>query len=146
VSLCAARLKLAAASVIYKICPAALWREAERDGIFRGSADDKRDGFIHFSTAAQLVETAAKHFSGQHDLVLVRVDAAKLGADLKWETSRGGALFPHLYGDLGLDAVMTAQPLPLGSDGCINFHRSKNKSPATRPGFWFRCNRRRRRV
>ncbi|HEX3858396.1 MAG TPA: DUF952 domain-containing protein [Pseudolabrys sp.] len=120
-SLCAARLKLAAASVIYKICPAALWREAERDGIFRGSADDKRDGFIHFSTAAQLAETAAKHFAGQRDLMLLRVDAAKLGADLKWETSRGGALFPHLYGDLGLDAVMTAQPLQLGPDGLHKF-------------------------
>ena len=85
---------------IYKICPAALWREAERAGSFRGSAVDLRDGFIHFSSAAQVAETAAKHFAGQHDLVLLRVDAARLGAALKWEPSRGGALFPHLYGDL----------------------------------------------
>ena len=84
---------------LYKICPAALWREAERAGAFRGSAVDLRDGFIHFSTAAQVAETAAKHFAGQSDLLLIGVDSAPLGAALKWEPSRGGALFPHLYGD-----------------------------------------------
>jgi uncharacterized protein (DUF952 family) len=124
VSRCAARRKLE--RIIYKICPAALWREAERDGVFRGSADDRRDGFIHFSTAAQVAETAAKHFAGQSDLVLLRVDASSLGAALKWEASRGGALFPHLYGDLGLDAVMTAEPLPLGPGGQHEFPPLKN--------------------
>lgn len=104
-------------TIIYKICPAALWREAERSGVFRGSEVDLRDGFIHFSTAAQAAETAAKHFAGQHHLVLVHVDAAKLGDKLKWEPSRGGALFPHLYGELDLAAVSRVEPLPLGPDG-----------------------------
>jgi uncharacterized protein (DUF952 family) len=103
--------------LIYKICKAAMWREAERAGVFRGSEADLRDGFIHFSTAAQVVETAAKHFAGQRDLLLLYVDTAKLGDKLKWEPSRGGALFPHLYGDLALVAVTRAVPLPLGADG-----------------------------
>ena len=102
---------------LYKICPAALWREAERLGRFRGSAVDTRDGFIHFSTAEQVAETAARHFAGERDLVLVQVDSACLGAALKWEPSRGGALFPHLYGDLELAAVRQVDALPLGPDG-----------------------------
>ena len=108
-------------TMIYKICPAALWREAERSGAFRGSEVDLRDGFIHFSSATQAAETAAKHFAGQHDLVLVHVDAAKLGDKLKWEPSRGGALFPHLYGELDLAAVSRVEPLPLGPDGTHRF-------------------------
>jgi uncharacterized protein (DUF952 family) len=103
--------------IIYKICPAAMWRDAECDGVFCGSPVDAKDGFIHFSTAEQVTETAAKHFAGQHDLVLVCVDAATLGARLKWEASRGGALFPHLYGDLDLKAVTRVDPLPLAADG-----------------------------
>jgi uncharacterized protein (DUF952 family) len=106
---------------VYKICPAALWREAERIGAFRGSQDDLRDDFIHFSTAEQVAETAAKHFAGQRDLVLLRVDAATLGDNLKWERSRGGALFPHLYGELDLAAVMQTDPLPLGDNGRHKF-------------------------
>lgn len=106
---------------VYKIVPAALWRQAERDGLFRGSAVDLRDGFIHFSSASQAVETAAKHFAGQDDLLLVTVDAERLGASLKWEPSRGGALFPHLYGDLSLAAVRKVEPLPLGPDGRHRF-------------------------
>ena len=104
-------------SVIYKICYAALWRAAEREGCFRGATIDVRDGYIHFSTAGQVVETAAKHFAGAADLVLVAVDARALGAALTWEPSRGGALFPHLYGVLALDAVLWVKPLPLGADG-----------------------------
>ena len=103
--------------LIYKICPAALWREAERLGRFAGSEVDIKDGFIHFSTAAQVAETATKHFAGDHDLVLVRLDAARLGATLKWEPSRDGALFPHLYGELDFKAVRQVEPLPLGPDG-----------------------------
>ncbi len=103
--------------LIYKIVPTSLWREAERDGSFRGSPVDRKDGFIHFSTAAQAEETAAKHFAGQRDLLLVSVDRNTLGASLKWEPSRGGALFPHLYGDLALDAVRKVEPLPLGPKG-----------------------------
>jgi uncharacterized protein (DUF952 family) len=102
---------------IYKICPAALWRAAERAGVFPGSEVDGRDGFIHFSTATQAAETAAKHFAGRDDLLLVAVDADALGDRLKWEPSRGGALFPHLYGALDLTAVRRVDPLPLGPDG-----------------------------
>ena len=104
-------------TILYKICPAPLWREAERTGVFRGSEVDRRDGFIHFSSAAQVAETAAEHFAGQGDLLLVRVDATPLGNRLKWEPSRGGALFPHLYGDLDLTLVTRVDPLPLGPDG-----------------------------
>ena len=103
-------------TIIYNICPAPLWRAAEDAGVFRGSEVDRRDGFIHFSTTTQVVETAAKHFAGRGDLLLVHVDVAKLGDRLKWEPSRGGALFPHLYGDLDLAAVVRVDPLPLGPD------------------------------
>ena len=103
-------------TTIYKICERALWREAERAGVFSGAAVDLRDGFIHFSTADQVHETAARHFMGVPDLMLVAVDAAALGGALKWETSRGGDLFPHLYGALPLAAVLWARPLPLDSD------------------------------
>ena len=102
---------------IYKICPAALWREAERAGVFRGAPVDLADGFIHFSTAAQVAETAARHFAAQDDLLLVRVAAEKLGAALAWEPSRGGALFPHLYGPLAVTDAHKVEPLPLGPDG-----------------------------
>ena len=98
-------------TTIYKICGRPDWRAAEREGMYRGSDIDARDGFIHFSSAAQTVETAEKHFSGQRDLMLVAVDAAVLGAALKWEPSRGGALFPHLYGTMPLSAVRWAKPL-----------------------------------
>ena len=103
--------------LIYKILPAPLWREAERAGQFLGSEVDLRDGFIHFSTAAQAEETAAKHFAGQADLLLVSVDADALGPALKWEPSRGGALFPHFYGALDTTTVRKVEPLPLGSHG-----------------------------
>jgi uncharacterized protein (DUF952 family) len=109
---------------IYKICPAALWRDAERAGVFAGAPVDHQDGFIHFSTAEQVAETAALYFAGQDDLVLVAVDAEALGAALKWEPSRGGALFPHLYGALPLAAVTRVAPLPLGPDGRHVFPRA----------------------
>jgi uncharacterized protein (DUF952 family) len=104
-------------TLVYKICPRALWNQAERDGVFRGAPVDHADGFIHFSTAEQVRETAAKHFAGAADLILVAVDGKQLGPALKWEPSRGGALFPHLYGELPLTAVQWAKPLPLGPDG-----------------------------
>ena len=108
-------------TIIYKICEQALWRNAEMDGCFRGSPIDLRDGFIHFSTAAQLPETAAKHFAGQSALMLVAVEAAALDGSLKWEKSRGGALFPHLYAPLPLAAVRWAQPLADEVDGRRHF-------------------------
>lgn len=104
-------------SSIYKICPLSLWREAETAKLFRGAPVDLADGFIHFSAAGQVAETAAKHFAGQSDLVLVAVRAEALGGALRWEVSRGGALFPHLYGPLPLSAVRSVVPLPLGADG-----------------------------
>jgi uncharacterized protein (DUF952 family) len=100
-------------NTIYKICDAASWRAAERAGEFAGAPVDLADGYIHFSAADQVAETAAKHFGGQRDLVLVAVDPDALGAALKWEPSRGGALFPHLYGKLPLTAVRWVKPLPL---------------------------------
>jgi uncharacterized protein (DUF952 family) len=104
-------------TIIYKICETALWREAERSGVFHGAPVDARDGFIHFSSAAQVRETAARYFAGAGDLMLVAVDADALDAALKCEASRGGELFPHLYGVLPLAAVLWARPLPLGADG-----------------------------
>ena len=103
--------------VIYKICPEPLWREAEASGVFRGAPVDLTDGYIHFSTAAQVRETAAKHFRGQPDLVLVAVASETLGNSLRWEPSRGGDLFPHLYGTLPISAVGWAKPLPLDPEG-----------------------------
>ena len=102
---------------IYKICPASAWREAERLGVYRGSADDARDGFIHFSTAAQVGETARKHFFGQRALFLVEVDADALGDALRWERSRNDELFPHLYGELDLDTVQSVYSIHVRSDG-----------------------------
>lgn len=104
-------------TAIYKILPEAMWRKAQEAGSFEGSEVDLRDGYIHFSTAEQAVETAAKHFAAQHDLVLLEVEAGTLGEALRWEPSRGGALFPHLYGPLDIRLVRKASPLPLGEDG-----------------------------
>jgi len=104
-------------SVVYKICSQSLWQEARQAGVFAGAPVDQRDGFIHFSTAAQVAETAAKHFAGAVDLMLIAVDADRLGAALRFEPSRGGDLFPHLYAPLQLSSVLWAAPLPLGPDG-----------------------------
>lgn len=106
--------------LIYKICPRALWREAEALGRFTGAPVDRADGFIHFSTAAQVRETAARHFAGQDDLLLVAVEAEALEA-LRYEPSRGGDLFPHLYADLPLAAVRGVSDLSLGADGAHVF-------------------------
>jgi uncharacterized protein (DUF952 family) len=106
----------AVATSIYKICDEPLWREGERAGVFRGASVDARDGFIHFSSATQVRATAAKHFAGVENLLLIAVDADALGAALKWEVSRDGDVFPHLYGSLPLTAVLWIKPLPLGTD------------------------------
>ena len=163
-----------AAATIYKLLTRGEWEAARAEGVYRGSVHDARDGFIHFSTAAQLGETARKYFAGVPDLVLLAVDVATLnkrraphpvplpassprracvstcphpladadgegtvlhapsaiqasllpggegqdeGSDLRWEPSRGGDLFPHLYADLPLAAVKTATAIPLGPDG-----------------------------
>jgi uncharacterized protein (DUF952 family) len=102
---------------IYKISPASAWREAERAGVYRGSADDARDGYIHLSTASQLAETLRKHYFGQTGLFLIAVDADALGEALRWEKSRNDELFPHLYGELDLGAVTDVLELRARSDG-----------------------------
>jgi uncharacterized protein (DUF952 family) len=103
--------------LVYKIVAAEEWTKAEAAGVFEGAAIDRADGFIHFSTAGQAPETAAKWFAGRDDLTLAAIDAEALGAHLRWEPSRGGALFPHLYAALPMRAVVWTRPLPLGSDG-----------------------------
>jgi uncharacterized protein (DUF952 family) len=100
---------------IYKVLSAADWDAAQRAGRFAGSADDERDGFIHFSDGEQVAGTAAKYFAGQSGLVLLTVNPERL-ADLRWEKSRDDALFPHLYGPLELDAVDRADRLPDDGD------------------------------
>ena len=102
---------------IYKICRATDWAQAVAFGQYTGSPDDLRDGFIHLSTAAQVHDTAAKYFRGQEGLVLVKVDAVPLGDALKWELSRGGAMFPHVYGPLPTRLAVTVEPLALAADG-----------------------------
>ena len=119
---------------IYKLMTAAEWDAAWAEGVYRGSEQDQRDGFIHFSTAAQIAETARKHFSGVPDLVLVAIDTDMIenvhapeneevragqsrGSPLRWEPSRGGDLFPHLYALLPSAAVQCAMPAPLADDG-----------------------------
>ena len=102
---------------IYKICPASAWREAERQGVYRGSADDARDGFIHFSSGSRVAETAKKYFFGQTGLFLIEVDADVLGAALRWEPSRNDELFPHLYGELDLGAVTAVLSMHARADG-----------------------------
>ncbi len=107
--------------LIYKILPASLWLEAQERGHFSGAPADLADGFIHFSLRAQVEETAAKWFSGQADLLLIAADPGLLGEALRFEPSRGGALFPHLYSALPLDAVVFVKSLPLRTDGTHDF-------------------------
>jgi uncharacterized protein (DUF952 family) len=103
--------------LIFKICHSFEWREAEAVGAYRGSAKDRADGFMHFSTAEQLVGTLTRYYADAQDLVLVAVDAAALGPALKFETSRDGALFPHLYGALPLTAVKWVRDIGRNADG-----------------------------
>lgn len=107
----------ASVAVIYKITDSDAWSVAVSAHRYDGSAHDARDGFIHFSTEAQLAETARKHFSNQDGLVLIAVSSSALGPALVWEPSRGGALFPHLYASLDPSAALWVRPLPLAGDG-----------------------------
>lgn len=105
--------------LVYKILRRSEWNAFRAAGATAGAPVDLRDGFIHLSTSEQVTETAARHFSQESDLVLVALDAARLGADLRWEPSRGGALFPHLYRPLRLSDVVWDKSLPLGATGHI---------------------------
>jgi uncharacterized protein (DUF952 family) len=105
------------ARLIYHMCKRLEWEAARLTGVYGGSSQDAADGFIHFSTSGQIVESAAKHRTGQADLVLIEVDAEALGDAVRWEQSRGGQLFPHLFGSLPVTAVRRVAPLPLGPDG-----------------------------
>jgi uncharacterized protein (DUF952 family) len=102
---------------VFKICSIAEWSAAITHGAFVGSSDDQRDGYIHLSTAAQAAETATKYFSHRNDLLLIAFATPQLGAQLRWEPSRGGALFPHLYAVLPTAAALGAEPLRLDRDG-----------------------------
>jgi uncharacterized protein (DUF952 family) len=113
--------------LIFHMCRRDEWQDAARS-VYRGSTQDQADGFIHFSTAEQIVESARRHRAGQEGLVLIAVDPAALGPDLRWEPARSGALFPHLHGALPLTAVSWVRDLPLGADGTHVF------PPLTRPG------------
>ncbi len=123
---------MSGADLIYKIVTEAQWDEARRAGVFKGAPVDLADGYIHFSTADQAGETAARHFAGEDDLLLVAVKADALGDALVFEPSRGGQLFPHLYADLPLDAVFAVDALPLGADGRHQF--PIDVTPAGRSG------------
>ena len=101
--------------LIYKIFREPEWQAMRADGQSSGAPIDLRDGFVHLSTGEQAAETAAKHFAGQGDLVLLAMESEAMGPELKWEPSRGGALFPHLYRPLRLDEVLWVKPLPLGN-------------------------------
>ncbi|GGB51130.1 dihydroorotate dehydrogenase [Roseibium aquae] len=107
--------------LVFKIVPRPLWTDALAKGQFDGAPIDLEDGYIHFSAADQVRETAAKHFAGQDDLLLVACDTAVLGSRLKWEPSRGGALFPHYYGSLPVSAAVWVKDLPLDTHGCHVF-------------------------
>jgi uncharacterized protein (DUF952 family) len=118
--------------LVYKVLSEAAFEQAKAAGRFAGSADDVRDGFIHLSAAHQLAGTLAAHFAGQDRLVLLALDAGRLGPGLKWEPSRGGALFPHLYAPLDLAAVISVEPLMLGADGKHRLPIALNLSPSGR--------------
>ena len=102
---------------IYHICRADEWAIAQQSGSYGGSSQDQADGFIHFSSGAQVIESAAKHRTGQDGLVLLEVDQEPLGVALKWEISRNDIKFPHLYGDLPVSAVLRSFELSLDGDG-----------------------------
>lgn len=106
---------------IYHICRLTEWQEAAARGSYDGSSQDAADGFIHFSTATQVEESTRRHRAGQDGLVLLAVEAQTLGSALRWEPARGGQMFPHLYGQLPVIAVMEVHHLPLDADGNHRF-------------------------
>jgi uncharacterized protein (DUF952 family) len=112
-------------ALIYKILSQTLWLEAKAQGQFNGAGIDLQDGYIHLSTAEQMRETAKLHFAGQANLMLFAVDTASLGDNLKWEESRGGKLFPHVYGNIKIQDIVWAKPLPWNGTAHV-FHEEAN--------------------
>jgi uncharacterized protein (DUF952 family) len=108
-------------SIVYKIAPRDSWDAGLPGGRYDGSLDDLRDGFIHLSTAAQVRATAEKYFAGQEGLIIAAIDVARLGASLKWEASRGGDMFPHVYGAIESSMVIWTKPLAIAGDGTFDF-------------------------
>ncbi|HET9629472.1 MAG TPA: DUF952 domain-containing protein [Novosphingobium sp.] len=106
-------------ALAYKVLTADQWAQFQRDGVFKGAPVDLADGYIHLSTAEQLGETIAKHFAGQEGLIVAEVDLAAVGGSVKWEPSREGALFPHVYAVLPMCAVVASAPLVQASDGAV---------------------------
>ena len=111
---------------VFKIVPAPLWQDAARIGVFAGSSDDMRDGFIHLSTSEQVPGTLAKYFRDQTNLLIVAFASDDFGSALKWEPSRGGALFPHVYGSIPVRLALWQRPLPLGADGVPVFDEGQH--------------------
>ena len=107
--------------LIYHMCKCRDWQKADASGLYQGSVDDRVDGFLHFSTAQQVAESAARHRKNVADLLLITVDANDLGPSLKWELSRSDQLFPHLYASLVIEAVVEVIKLPIGKDGRFVF-------------------------
>ena len=103
--------------VVYKILVRDAWDDACRSGVYHGSADDLRDGFIHLSSRAQLSGTLAKYFLGQNNLLLISFDSSDLGGKLKWEASRGGKFFPHFYGPLPTILARSVREIAIDSEG-----------------------------
>ena len=108
---------MAESQTIYKVLKRSAWESAVESGLFAGAEIDIADGYIHFSSAQQVVETVKKHFAGQTDLLLIAFDSSVFGDDLKWEPSRGGDLFPHLYGTLNPSVAQSVFELPLDKSG-----------------------------
>lgn len=106
---------------LYRLLSAADWRAAVLDGVYRGAPHDLADGFIHLSTADQVEETAALHYAGVEDLMVLTVDSARVDGEVKWEPSRGGQLFPHVYGTIPLEAVLGAEPVGRDRGGAFTF-------------------------
>ena len=110
-------------AIAFKILTADQWSQLKRDGVFHGAPVDLADGYIHMSTTAQVDETLSKHFAGQSGLVVAAIDLTACGDAVKWEVSRGGALFPHLYAPLDVKAVLRVDALPLAETGHHAFPR-----------------------
>jgi|SRR5215469_10181401 len=109
--------------IVYKVMPKAEHQQMQRDGVFHGSPVDIADGYIHLSSRCQLAATLDRHYSGVTGLMLVAVDLSRLGDTVRWEPARDGALFPHIYGRLPMEAVVSVTPVERAADGSVRLPR-----------------------